>query len=163
LDRYLFLSVTLSECNISIDFVTKILFVFQWKASKRRKKKMKKLFEQYTIEEMWNDPDLRKVALNRIKRKQAVEEKVNDLLCIQPFLYIHIERIAELYEVDVLQIMDVLGMNVEEFKNELNMMVSQEDMLKCGFLLKESEVADQLRDRLSGVIELCSKGTSING
>jgi hypothetical protein len=110
---------------------------------------MTRIIEQYTPMEIVGNEELQRKAKEEMIQRVKVLDKVEEILTLPREGFISITKVAELYEVEEIELFSLLG--AEELEGELNVLVSRMDILRIGFLLTESEVAQELRNQITNI------------
>lgn len=108
---------------------------------------MTRIIEQYTPMEIVGNEELQRKAKEEMLQRVKILDKVEEILTLPREGYIGITTVAKLYEVEEIELFNLLG--AEELEGELNVLVSRMDILRIGFLLTESEVAQELRNQVT--------------
>lgn len=110
---------------------------------------MTRIIERYTTMEIVGNEGLQRQAKEEMLQRVKVLDKVEEILTFPHDGFISITKVAELYEVEELEVFSLLS--AEELEGELNVLVSRMDILRIGFLLTESEVAQELRNQVTNI------------
>ncbi|OHR72174.1 hypothetical protein HMPREF3291_22505 [Bacillus sp. HMSC76G11] len=110
---------------------------------------MTRIIEKYTPMEIVGNEELQRQAKEEMLQRVKGLEKVEEIFTLPREEYFSITMVAELYEVEESEVFTLLG--AEELEGELNVLVSRMDILRIGFLLKVSEVAQELRNQITNI------------
>ncbi|WP_338779553.1 hypothetical protein [Metabacillus sp. FJAT-52054] len=113
---------------------------------------MTKVIEQHTAMEIVGNEELERLAQQEMLQRTKVLDKVREIFTFPNGGFISISTVAALYDVEEMKVISLL--RVEELEGEHNLLVSRLDMLSVGFLLSESEVAQELRNQLTNIREV---------
>ncbi|MGG1632340.1 hypothetical protein [Rossellomorea sp. NRS-1567] len=110
---------------------------------------MTKVIEKYTPMEILGNEELQRQAKEEMLQRANVKGNVNEIINSPSEGYTSICKVAELYEVAEAELFSLFG--AEELEGEVNILVSKMNMIQVGFLLTESEVAQELRNQVKSV------------